>query len=163
MMHRCESCPGSAALMMSSVIWIGTLNSIIVNDKQQIMLHWLDLQQHLKNTRNQELLIGSINNLTRHSYLAKAQARYAKSKKESLSANKDMVLGNFTENYQYLIQDMIQSFHQSKEYCTLHPLVIYTTKMLMETSNIIPSILFQLTTHTTPVLFTRFRHYWWNS
>ena len=33
----------------------------------------------------------------------------------------------------------------------------------METSNIIPSILFQLTTHTTPVLFTRFRHYWWNS
>ena len=35
--------------------------------------------------------------------------------------------------------------------------------MLMETSNIIPSVSFQMTTHTTPVLFTRFRHYWWNS
>ena len=33
----------------------------------------------------------------------------------------------------------------------------------METSNIIPSVSFQMTTHTTPVLLTRFRHYWWNS
>ena len=72
-----------------------------------------------------ELFIGSINNLTRHSYLAKAQARYVKSKKESLGATKVMVLGDFAENYQYLTQDEIQSFHWSKEYCTLHPLVIY--------------------------------------
>ena len=32
----------------------------------------------------------------------------------------------------------------------------------METSNIIHSISFQMTTHITPVLFTRFTHYWWN-
>ena len=36
-----------------------------------------------------------------------------------------MVLGDFAENYQYLIQDEIQSFQWNKEYCTLHPLVIY--------------------------------------
>ena len=35
------------------------------------------------------------------------------------------MLGDFTENNQYLIQDEIQTFHWSKEYCTLHPLVIY--------------------------------------
>ena len=39
--------------------------------------------------------------------------------------NKVVVLGDFAENYQHLIQDEIQSFHCSKEYCTLHPLVIY--------------------------------------
>ena len=39
--------------------------------------------------------------------------------------NKVIVLGDFAENYQHLIQDEIQSFHCSKEYCTLHPLVIY--------------------------------------
>ena len=33
------------------------------------------------------------------------------------------MLGDLAENYQYLIQDEIQSFHWSKEYCTLHPLV----------------------------------------
>ena len=35
------------------------------------------------------------------------------------------MLGDFAENYQYLIQDEIQSFHCCKEYCTLHPQVIY--------------------------------------
>ena len=38
--------------MMSSVIWIWTLNSIIVIGKQQIVLHWLHVQWHLKNTRD---------------------------------------------------------------------------------------------------------------
>ena len=38
-----------------------------------------------------------------------------------------------------------------------------TTKMLMQTSNIILSVSFQMATHTTPVLFTRFGHCWWNS
>ena len=55
----------------------------------------------------------------------KAQARYVKSKKESLSVNEVMVLGDFAENYQYLIQEEIQSFHWSKEYSTLYPQVIY--------------------------------------
>ena len=36
-----------------------------------------------------------------------------------------MVLGDFAENYQFIIQDEIQSFHWSKEYCTLHPIVFY--------------------------------------
>ena len=72
-----------------------------------------------------ELLINRINNLTQQSYLAKVQARYVKSKKESLGKNEIIVLGDFAENYQHLIQDEIQSFHWSKEYCTLHSLVIY--------------------------------------
>ena len=35
--------------------------------------------------------------------------------------------------------------------------------MLKETSNVISSVSFQMVTHIKPVLFTRFRHYWWNS
>ena len=35
------------------------------------------------------------------------------------------MLGDFAENYHYLIQDEIQSYHWSKEYCTLHPVVVY--------------------------------------
>ena len=36
-----------------------------------------------------------------------------------------LVLGDFAENYQFLIQDKIQCYHWSKEYCTLHPVVVY--------------------------------------
>ena len=39
--------------------------------------------------------------------------------------NEVLVLGNFAENYQFLVQDEIQSHHWSKEYCTLHPPVVY--------------------------------------
>ena len=69
-----------------------------------------------------ELLIDSINNLTRPSYLTKAQAWCVKSKKEYLGVKEVMVHGEFAEKYEYLIQDKVQSFHWRKEYCTLHPL-----------------------------------------
>ena len=36
-----------------------------------------------------------------------------------------IVLGDFAETYQFLVQDEIQSYHWSKEYCTLQPLVVY--------------------------------------
>ena len=39
--------------------------------------------------------------------------------------NEVIVLGDFAENCQHLIQDEIQSSHWSKEYCTFYPLVIY--------------------------------------
>ena len=32
---------------------------------------------------------------------------------------------DFAENYQFLVQDKIQSYHWSKEYCILHLLVVY--------------------------------------
>ena len=57
--------------------------------------------------------------------LAKCQANFLRAKKESLKVNEMIVLGDFAENYQFLVQDEIQSYHWSKEYCTLQPLVVY--------------------------------------
>ena len=36
-----------------------------------------------------------------------------------------IVLWDFADNYQFLVQDEIESFHWSKEYWTLHPLIVY--------------------------------------
>ena len=72
-----------------------------------------------------ETLISAINNVTKHSFLAKCQANFLTAKTESLKANEIIVLGDFTENYQVLVQDEIQSYYWSKEYCTLHPLTVY--------------------------------------
>ena len=127
MMHRCESCPGSAALKK----FLDQELSHLDMDSEFHYSQWQTTDRAALVTlittfeEYKEILINSINKLTRHSYLAKAQARYVKSKKESLDAKEVMALGDFAENYQYLIQDEIQSFHWSKEYCTLHPLVIY--------------------------------------
>ena len=58
-------------------------------------------------------------------FLVKCQANFLRAKKESLKANEMIVLGDFAENYQFLVQDEIQSYHWSKEYCTLHSLVYF--------------------------------------
>ena len=126
-MHCCESCTGSAALKK----FLDNELSHLDMDSEFHYCQWQTTDCAALATLTttfeeyKELLINSINNLTQHSYLVKPQARYVKSKKESLGANEVMVLGDFTENYQYLIHDKIESFYSSKEYCTLHPLVIY--------------------------------------
>ena len=72
-----------------------------------------------------ETLISAINNVTKHLFLAKCQANFLRAKKESLQANEIIVLGDFTENYQLLGQDEIQSYYWSKEYCTRHSRTVY--------------------------------------
>eukprot|EP00111_Clytia_hemisphaerica_P007837 TCONS_00022787-protein len=73
-----------------------------------------------------ESLIEAIDSLTRHSYLVKRQANFLKTEKdESLKRNEVIVLGDFAENYQFLIQGEIQSYDWSKNYCTLHSIVMY--------------------------------------
>ena len=59
------------------------------------------------------------------------------------------------------VSDPGQGTKLSLEKRVLH--IASSTKMLMETSNNFSSVSFQMTTRTAQVLFTRFRHYWWNS
>ena len=59
-----------------------------------------------------DLLVKNIDNLTAHSYIAKCQARYLKSRKENLPDNSMLVLGDFAENYTFLVQDIIALFTQ---------------------------------------------------
>ena len=70
-------------------------------------------------------MISAVNAITKHSFLAKCQANFLIAKKESLNMNEMIVHGDIAENYQSLVQDEIQSYHWSKEYCTLHPLIAY--------------------------------------
>ena len=63
--------------------------------------------------------------ITKHSFLAKCQANFLRAKKEFLKANEVIALGDFAENYQFIVHDEIQSYYWSKEYCTLQQLVVY--------------------------------------
>ena len=56
-------------------------------------------------------LISATNAITKHSFFAKCEASFQRAKKESLKANEVIVLGDFAENYQFLVQDEIQSYH----------------------------------------------------
>ena len=73
----------------------------------------------------EDTLISARNAIAKHLSLAKCQADFLRAKKESLKANEVIFLGDFAENYRFLVQDGIQSYHWSKEYRTLHPPIVY--------------------------------------
>ena len=54
------------------------------------------------------------------------------------------------KNYQFLIQGKIQSYHWSKEYCKLHPLVVYYLGPWF-------SVLFLMATTITQYFFIKFK------
>jgi hypothetical protein len=60
-------------------------------------------------------LVQKLNTLTAHSYIAKVQAKYLKKCKEELKEIEVIVLGDFAENYKFVIQDEIQGFHWNKQ------------------------------------------------
>ena len=127
MMHRCTNCPGANALRKLLEEQLSDIDPDFqfhysqwqTTDRASLVMVTSTCEEY------KDTLISAINAITKHSFLAKRQANFLRVKKESLKANEVIVLGDFVENYQFLVQDEIQSYHWSKEYCTLHLLVVY--------------------------------------
>ena len=125
-MCRCENCPGKESLreyLYSSIElnfdseiifqqWMGTDRTTLLSDSASIH----DLIDMISN---------SIDKLTCHSYIAKAQSSHLKLRKENVDENTIIVSVDFSENFTFIIQDEIQSYHWCKEQATLHPVVMY--------------------------------------
>ena len=126
-MHRCESCPGRAGLkqffdeQLSDVDSEGEChyNQCDTTDRASLTTATTTCEEY------KDVLIDTIDKLTKHSLLPKCQAQYRNDKNQSLRSEEALVLGDFAENYQFFIQDEIQSYHWSKEYCMLYRIVVY--------------------------------------
>lgn len=67
----------------------------------------------------------NLNTLKRHDFIAKQQSKFCTEKKESLNVGEILILGDFAENYSFLLQDAAQGFHWNNAQATLHPFVCY--------------------------------------
>ena len=72
--------------------------------------------------------INKLQELTVYSYIAKSQAASLIKFKNELTSAEVIVLCNFAENYEFVLQDKIQSFHWNKIQVTLHPTGVYILK-----------------------------------
>ena len=116
---RCEKCPGIDKLRDhlcdsletqadSDIVyqqWNGTDRTTLISDSTSLH-HLIDM------------IVSSIDTLTTHSYTAKAQSKYLKMRMENLDENSLICLGDFAENFTFVIQDEIQSYHWSKQQAT---------------------------------------------
>ena len=127
MIHCCTNCPGTNALCKFLEAELRDIDLDFqfhysqwqTTDRTSLVTLTSTCEEH------KDSLISAINAIAKHLSLAKCQANLLRAKKESLQVNEMIVLGDFAENYHILVQDEIQSYHWSKEYCTLHPLVVY--------------------------------------
>ena len=71
------------------------------------------------------MLIDSVEKLTCHSYISRAQTSYLQKQKDILDNHSAIVLVDFSENYSFVVQDEVQAFHWNNVQATLHPIVIY--------------------------------------
>ena len=103
---RCEECPGRENLRDH------LYNSTEDCEDSQIMYQqWVGTERTTLSSDTTSLhnLIGnvvtSIDELTSHSYIAKAQSKYLKTRKENLDNTTVILLCDFAENFTFVIQD----------------------------------------------------------
>eukprot|EP00731_Ephydatia_muelleri_P028308 Em0019g1181a len=70
-------------------------------------------------------LLKQLSNLRVHDFIAKQQAAFLEETKANLKPGEAVVLGDFSENYSFVIQDAVQGFHWNNDKATIHPFIAY--------------------------------------
>lgn len=60
-----------------------------------------------------------------HNFISKIQSKFVSDWKEHLNKCEVLVQCDFSENYEYVVQDVAQAFHYNNEQCTVHPIIFY--------------------------------------
>ena len=108
-MHRCTNFPGTNILHKLMKVELSDIDPDFqfhysrwqITDRASLVTITSTCEEY------KDTLISAINAITKHYFFAKCQANFLRVKKESLKANDVIVLGDFTENYQFLVQDEI--------------------------------------------------------
>ncbi|XP_047123804.1 uncharacterized protein LOC124806738 [Hydra vulgaris] len=114
MMRKCEKCPATMSALVEKLYdilgefedddeiefdqWTTTDRSNLTHNKEPVFEYI-------------ELVCRKLEKLAPHSYLAKSQALYLRSRKEDMNEVTALFLGDFSENYKFVVQDEVQSFH----------------------------------------------------
>ncbi|KAG1676397.1 hypothetical protein GQR58_014302 [Nymphon striatum] len=110
MVHRCKDCPGTTNLEE----FLNDHFKDYTDDDQILYQQWQSTDRSNLYTISSTIaeyvccLTKAIDNLT-----------------NNLGSDSCIALFEFAENYQYNVQDEVQSFHWNKSQCTMHPVVIY--------------------------------------
>ena len=138
MVHRCEICPGTSTLITH--LKSRFTDDAELNGSDEVDIDWqmpVSFQQWVSTDRAAietytlplidfiHYAAEKLSEFTEHSYLSKCQATALKNLLENLPSDKAVAQVDFAENFQFVIQDEIQSYYWTKEYCTVHPVVLH--------------------------------------
>ena len=126
MMQECKSCPGKEGV-------VNLLSSLEELDLSEDITYrqWMttDRCTLLTVTESVESFIESLAEkvvlLTRHHHVAQMQTQHLKKLKETIPNSECIIVGDFSENFSFVVQDAAQGYHWENTQATLHPFVVY--------------------------------------
>ena len=112
MLRKCTQCPGKEAV----IEFVKSMPAL--EDKEEIRFKkWVSvdrctLQEVIEPVEEfVESFSSSVIQLLRHHYVSKSQGHAFKMAKEQLNQDKGNLVGDFAENYSFLVQDAAQGYH----------------------------------------------------
>jgi len=142
---RCNECPGVGRLQEKleehfdeRVIDRLEYKQWTTTDRSTLDTNVQSVDEFVRN------FLGMLPKVTQHDFIAKQQSNFLQCSKKMLTPGEFLVVGDFAENYSFVLQDAAQSFHWNNLQATLHPFVCYfkelaTPDVLKHTSFVVIS------------------------
>jgi hypothetical protein len=125
MIDGCSNCPGEEAV--KKILVLSGVDEMLQTDvkyAQWVTTDRCDLITIIGSYADfVDKLVNKLTILKTHHFISSNQATFLRNKKEDLQDQECMVSGDFSENFTFVIQDEIQSYHWVNEQVTLHPFI----------------------------------------
>jgi hypothetical protein len=159
LMNKWRQCPEEDVLQegLQDVLECNMIDAITYNQ-------WLTTDRYNLHTVTSasdefvEKFVSSLNKLKVHEFVAHQQSSFMKETKSSLQDVEVTVLGDFSENYSFILQDAAQGFHWNNQQATIHPSVSYFKNSKNELENLWFVIISEYLYHDTVSVYTFQKH-----
>ena len=123
-LNTCKECPGISKLQENLEHHF---------DEQMIEKQWTKTDRSTLETKTESVddfvinFGAALTKVQQHDFITKQQSAFLRDTKESIKPGKFVyiVIGEFAENYSFVVQDAGQSFHWNNLHATIHPFVCY--------------------------------------
>ena len=112
MMRECKQCPGKNGVIKFLQELPALEEKSVIKYKQWVTVDRCNLEDQTETVEDFiNNLAAAIIKLLCHHYVSQKQSSFCNKCKESLLVNEGVLIGDFSENYLFLVQDAVQGFH----------------------------------------------------
>src|SRR5215469_16268232 len=126
MLQQCRKCPGVNGVSEFLRLELEgdnreyiTFNQWAQTDRSTLETMSLSIDEYIDKLSNK------IRILTKQHFIAKRQGKYLKGLKETINESEGIIIGDFSENYSFVVQDASQAFHWTNNQATIHSIELY--------------------------------------
>lgn len=151
----CQECPGVGPLSkkIEEVFQSRSVSSVVYRQWVQVDRCNLDTFEKLVPDFIDDFCKKMVR-LAEHDYIAKEQAQFISSRKQTLEEGEVLVVADFAENYAFVCQDAAQGYHWTNTQATIHPFVCYYRSSNGNIEHISFVIISDCLEHTTTAVYT---------